>query len=190
MTEKGRDRAMIRRATEGDIPAVGEIYERLLEREAAGLSTTGWLPGVYPVEATARAAWKRGDLFVWEESGGIWAAAIINQLQVDAYAQGDWSCPAPEDKVMVLHTLVVDPARGGRGLGRGFVAFYEDYAREKGCTALRMDTNARNQRARELYKKLGYREAGIVPCTFNGIPGVELVLLEKSCKWVREEGSP
>ncbi|CCX75214.1 acetyltransferase GNAT family [Dorea sp. CAG:105] len=30
-----------------------------------------------------------------------------------------------------------------------------------------------------MYKRFGYREADIVPCEFNGIPGVQLVLLEK-----------
>ena len=34
--------------------------------------------------------------------------------------------------------------------------------------------------AHEFYAKLGYREAGIVPCTFNGIEGIDLVMLEKS----------
>ena len=33
--------------------------------------------------------------------------------------------------------------------------------------------------ARALYKKLGYKEIDIVPTVFNGIPGVNLVLLEK-----------
>ena len=42
-----------------------------------------------------------------------------------------------------------------------------------------MDTNARNRAARALYKKLGYEEVSIVPCTFNGIAGVQLVCLEK-----------
>ena len=57
--------------------------------------------------------------------------------------------------------------------------YYETYALENGCRYLRMDTNARNTRARTMYRKLGYREAGIVPTTFNGIEGVQLVLLEK-----------
>lgn len=170
---------MIRKAMEEDVPAVGKIYERILAQEAAGLCTTGWLPGVYPVEATAHAAWKRGELFVWEAEGRLLAAAILNQTQPDSYAKGDWQFPASSEKVMVLHTLVVDPEEKGRGLGRQFVAFYERYAAEHGCTVLRMDTNARNQRARALYRSLGYREAGIVPCEFNGIPNVELVLLEK-----------
>ena len=42
-----------------------------------------------------------------------------------------------------------------------------------------MDTNAKNTAARTLYQKLGYRESGIVPTVFNGIAGVDLVLLEK-----------
>ena len=79
----------------------------------------------------------------------------------------------------MLHTLVVDPALPRQGLGRRFVAFYEDYARSRGWPCLRMDTNAKNTVAREFYRKLGYEEIGIVPCVFNGIPDVDLVLLEK-----------
>lgn len=30
-----------------------------------------------------------------------------------------------------------------------------------------------------MYAKHGWREAGIVPCTFNGLTGVQLVCLEK-----------
>ena len=67
----------------------------------------------------------------------------------------------------------------GKGYGRAFVNFYETHAKETGCTELRMDTNERNAAARALYHKLGYEEIGIVPTTFNGLPGVHLVLLEK-----------
>ena len=80
---------------------------------------------------------------------------------------------------MVLHTLVVDPAFAGRGCGKQFVAFYEEHSRACGCPYLRMDTNAKNAAARRLYSRLGYWEAGIVPCAFNGIPDVQLVCLEK-----------
>ena len=67
----------------------------------------------------------------------------------------------------------------GKGYGRAFVEYYETYARENGCTELRIDTNARNEVARAMYKKHGYTEIGIVPTVFNVIEGVQLVLLEK-----------
>lgn len=43
-----------------------------------------------------------------------------------------------------------------------------------------MDTNVKNQAARRLYAQPGYREAGIVDCNFNGMPGVKRVCLEKT----------
>ena len=107
------------------------------------------------------------------------AAAIINRIQVPVYAEVGWLYHAEPDEVMVLHTLVVDPLRAGRGYGTAFVAYYESYAKNNGCPVLRMDTNEKNAAARRLYARLGYREAGIVPCVFNGIKGVGLVCLEK-----------
>ena len=135
---------------------------------------------MYPVRATAEAALQRGDLFVLEEDNRVLGAAVINSRQVDVYAGAPWEHEAPDDEVCVLHTLVISPRRNGRGLGRRFVDFYETYAREHGCTELRIDTNARNLRAREMYRRLGYTEIAVVPTVFNGIPDVQLVLLEKS----------
>lgn len=170
---------MIRKAAQSDLSAVAAIYEKLHTEEEAGHITIGWIRGVYPTEDTARQALRRGDLFVQEDRGRLVGAAILNQIQVDAYYGGPWQYEAEDSEVMVLHTLVIDPDAAGKGYGKQFVAFYEDYAREHGCSVLRMDTNSRNARARAMYQKLGYREAGIVPCVFNGIAGVGLVLLEK-----------
>lgn len=170
---------MIRKATESDIAGIVRIYDRILENEAAGLCQTGWIRGVYPTESTALDALQKGELFVCEEDGAIAAAAKINHEQVPAYADCAWANDAPDDQIMVLHTLVVDPAKNGHGCGKQFVSFYEDYALRHGCRFLRMDTNQRNTAARRLYAGLGYREAGIVSCDFNGIGGVRLVCLEK-----------
>ena len=170
----------IRKAMQADVPAVAGIYDRILLKEEAGQVTIGWLRGVYPTEQTARAALAADDLFVMEADGVICATARINQVQVPEYRNADWRyADVPENEIMVLHTLVVDPLESGHGYGTKFVAFYEQYALENGCPFLRMDTNEKNSTARALYKKLGYREVGIVPCDFNGIPGVRLVCLEK-----------
>ncbi len=170
---------MIRKAKEGDIEAVAAIYDKLHTLEEAGKLHTGWIRSIYPTIATARAALERDDLFVYEQEGRILAAARINQEQVPEYTACVWQYDAPDDEIMVLHTLVVDPEEARRGLGKSFVRFYEEYALQNGCPYLRMDTNKTNAPARALYAKLGYSEPGIVSCVFNGIEGVQLVCLEK-----------
>ena len=171
---------MIRKAAAADIPAIAGIYDRILTKEEAGQATIGWARGVYPTEGFARRALEAKDLFVLEDGGAICATARINQEQVPEYAGGDWLYgDAPDAEIMVLHTLVVDPQAAGRGYGRAFVSFYEQYAKDHGCRYLRMDTNAVNAAARRFYAKLGFRESGIVGCVFNGIPDVKLVCLEK-----------
>ena len=144
--------------------------------------------------AAPTSAGSPGCIPLWKRPGRPWSgtssscsaggekvvgSAIINQTQVDVYAQAAWQYPAQDSQVMVLHTLVIDPSESAHGYGGQFAAFYEAYAAQNGCPYLRIDTNARNEVARKFYKKLGYREVGIVPCRFNGLPDVDLVMLEK-----------
>ena len=173
---------IIRKATSADLSAVESVYHEIHDAEEKGIITTGWLKGIYPVRAVAERALQRDDLFVMEEDGVICGAALINQIQVDVYAGAPWKHDVPDDQVCVLHTLVISPKANGRGLGKRFVRFYEDYALKNGMPELRIDTNEKNVRARAMYRKLGYEEIGIVPTVFNGIPDVNLVLLEKYLK--------
>ena len=106
---------------------------------------------------------ERGVMYVLED-GGVKAECVVTD-------EGGG--------ILELKNLAVLPEAQGKGYGKAFVAFYEQYARENGCRVLRMDTNRRNARARKMYAGLGYREIGIVPCDFNGISGIDLVLLEK-----------
>ncbi len=170
---------MFRQATIKDLDRISEIYDAIHTREEQGQYTTGWLRGIYPTRAVGAQGISEGDLFVEVEGDTVVAAARINREQTAAYREVMWENDAPDAQIMVLHTLVVDPAREGRGYGRRFVRFYEDYARAQGASLLRMDTNAINTRARALYRSLGYREAGTVRCAFNGIPDIHLVCLEK-----------
>lgn len=170
---------MIRKATAKDIDAVEKLYDAIHTAEENGKQTIGWIRGIYPVRKTAETALARDDLFVLEDDGKICGTGILNKIQVDSYAEGHWEHEVPDERVCVLHTLVIDPDSAGKGYGKAFIEYYETYARENGCTELRIDTNARNEVARAMYKKHGYTEIGIVPTVFNSIEGVQLVLLEK-----------
>lgn len=170
---------MIRKAMMKDIDDIEDIYNRVLNMEECGKARIGWQRGVYPTRDTAMQALLRGDLFVNERDGKLIASAIINHRQMDSYGLAHWRVKAAANEVMVLHTLVVDPQFFGRGIGREFVEYYEQYAKENDCKDLRMDTQEKNHAAKNLYHRLGYEEIGIVPCDFNGIKGISLVLLEK-----------
>lgn len=167
---------IIRQAKDTDIDAIAEIYDEIITAEEKGLLSTGWLRGIYPTRKTAKEAVLRGDMFVLED-GKVVASGVINQIQVDVYYGAPWEHDT--DDVCVLHTLAVSTQASGRGYGRALVEFYEQWAKQHGLMELRIDTNATNKAARAMYRKLGYKEIDIVPTDFNGLPGIDLVLLEK-----------
>ena len=170
---------MIRLAREGDIDAVAEIYSHIHDGEEMGQSTVGWTRNVYPTRKTAIDALARGDMYVIELEGKVAGCAIINKTQLDGYFTANWKYKAEPDEVLVLHTLSIDPVQQGKGLGRAFVNYYEQMARESGCKVLRIDTQKKNVSARALYQKLGFIESDFLVCDFYGIDSVQLVLLEK-----------
>lgn len=169
----------IKKASRLDLDAVEKVYSEVHDAEEAGRITTGWIRSIYPTRQTAEAALDRDDLFVLTEDGDVVGTAIINQIQVDVYYGAPWEHEADDNDVCVLHTLVISPGAGRKGYGNAFIRFYEEYAANIGCHELRIDTNARNKTARSMYRKAGYKEIDIVPTIFNGIPGIDLVLLEK-----------
>lgn len=170
---------VIRRALLSDIEAIARIYSDVHTAEENGTLAIGWDRNVYPTRETARSAIENSEMFVMEVDRQIVAAAIINNQQLPAYSGCDWLFRASDSEVCVLHTLVVDPNRTGKGYGTSFVGFYEDYAREHGFKVLRIDTQEKNSTARKFYAALGFREAGVVDCIFNNIPDIKIVCLEK-----------
>jgi GNAT superfamily N-acetyltransferase len=171
---------MIRKATEKDIDAIEAIYDRIHTEQEQGRTVIGWQRGIYPTRQTAEMALQRQDLFVMTDAEGqIVAAAIFNQRQDDFYFEAPWQYPCEPGDVMVMHTLVTDPAVQQWGHGSAFAEFYEEYALKQDCHYLHIDTNERNTTARRFYRNRGYREIGVCPCDFNGLMGVRLVLLEK-----------
>ncbi|MEL6103726.1 MAG: GNAT family N-acetyltransferase [Pseudomonadota bacterium] len=60
-----------------------------------------------------------------------------------------------------ISELWVDRRHRGDGLGSKLIRSAEIFAKEKGCIRLHLET--RNEKARELYEKLGYTVFGYLP---------------------------
>lgn len=59
-----------------------------------------------------------------------------------------------------LYSIAVDPDARGRGVGGALLAAAEDAARDRGCTALRLELRDDNAAARAMYGRHGYRHIG------------------------------
>ena len=78
-----------------------------------------------------------------------------------------------------IFLLFVDPAHGGRGVGRALLAAGHDALRTAGRTEAFLFTEERNLRARSVYGAAGYLADGTVrESDFQGVPLRELRLVK------------
>ncbi len=172
---------MIRKALVRDLDEVEAIYHEVLDFEAANGSYTNWQKGLYPTKGDAEKALREGTLFVGEdEAGRLYGSIILNHIQPKEYGNIPWKISAENDDVLVIHTLCIRPNSSGKGYGREFVAFAEEYARKRWCKVIRLDTYEGNEPAIGLYSNLGYALAGKCLFHFQNVIWENLVCMEKS----------
>ncbi len=169
---------MIRKATQNDIKRVADIYDKLIDFESETVSYTGWKKGVYPTSHEPETAVPLGTMFVYEENGEVSASMIINSNQAEAYREMPWKYKACNEKVLVIHTLCVDPNQKGKGIGKAMVNFVKDYAKQNGFEVIRIDTGITNLPAQSLYSKLGFETVGRKTVMHHGVLPIELLYLE------------
>lgn len=169
---------MIRKAAAEDISFVEEIYNEITSNEEI-IKFTQWMKGLYPTVLTAQKSFEEGTLFVSENDGVIIGAVILNHEQPEEYKKLKWSIEAEGEKVLVIHTLCIKPSFSKMGLGQKFIIFAENYAKELGCTAIRLDTNDKNVPGANLYKKMGYTHVGNADFNFQGLKYQNLKCFDK-----------
>jgi GNAT superfamily N-acetyltransferase len=60
-------------------------------------------------------------------------------------------------KIWILNDLFVAPDHRRRGVARRLIEAVDEHARADGASAVRLETEAANHRARQLYQAAGYR---------------------------------
>lgn len=127
---------LIRRATEYDVPAIGECvaaaYRHYIDR-------IGKPPG--PMLDDYAEVVRRHEVFVAETEG------IVGVLVLIRMPTG-----------ILLDNVAVDPGHQGQGLGKRLIAFAESEAKNRGFEALELYTHERMHENLALYVALGYEE--------------------------------
>lgn len=161
---------MVRPASAEDVEAVGKMYDAVnayFER-TINYCAPNWKKGVYPASADARRAYGEGSLFVRKEGERVVGSVVIDGSQHPEYRKIPWGFQGPDNQVMVLHTLVVDPDFRNCKVGEEIVRFAIEYCRNRNAKAIRLDTHYRNLPARKLYEKCGFCSMGLTTAFING----------------------
>jgi ribosomal protein S18 acetylase RimI-like enzyme len=137
----------------------------------------------FPQWARHHRVWYTADL---RENGGLSDEAAVEKAQRDmdrafpsGFATPDNSCfvveaagervgsvwfsPRQEngETVAFLYAIEIDEAHRGRGFGRAAMQLFEQEARRRGFSQVRLNVFGGNERARALYRSLGYGERSV-----------------------------
>ena len=182
--DKGRD-MQIRKCTEEDIKAAGAFYDRVVLWLDQHINYPKWIYKVYPSERSAREMTAAGNQYLCEEDGTLIGAFVLNTDPQGNYHKGSWKKDIPDGEYLVLHSLAIDPAMHGKGIGSEVIRFCENKARTEGFRALRVDIVPDNLPARKLYEKNGFTSAGDVDLE-RGIENIPVFsLYEKNWETVK-----
>jgi len=115
----------------------------------------------YPDRVNIQNDLETKTLFAYRESGRILGIVVLNESQDEEYAEIDW-LTSDTDKNIVVHRLAVLPDYQGKGIARKLMDFSENFAKEQGYDAIRLDTFSQNPRNQRFYTNRGYTDLGPV----------------------------
>ncbi len=159
---------MIRLAVITDLESIEQGYREHFLYEKMHGAYTVFQEGVYPTRKDAKKALCNNALYVCEENGAVLGSMILDGYQPDEYRKIRWQSKAEDEKVNVIHLLMVRPCAAGKGVGSALVNYAAEVSKQRGCTVIRLDTGEQNIPAVSLYKKLGFRLAEAAPMKVGG----------------------
>lgn len=165
----------IRLGTINDVVAVVKLYDSINDYLFEHVNYPGWRKGIYPAKEDATLGIKEGSLFVAFLENELVGSFILRNKSEKAYNQATWQKKLEDKDIYVLYTFVVSPNYLNKGIGYKLLQFAEQFGRNQGMQALRLDVFENNQPAINLYEKYG----------FKYIDTVDLGLEEYGLKWFK-----
>lgn len=160
---------MIREAVIADLDSIEEMYHEHFFHEKEYGAYTVFREGIYPTRADAEKALRNQSLYVYVENDVVLGSIIINGQQPEEYKKIYWKSQASDEKVKVIHLLMVRPCMAGKGIGTALIDFAVNIAKQQSCIAVRLDTGEQNIPAVALYKKLGFQLAAASSMKVGGM---------------------
>lgn len=145
----------IRQAQKSDLESISDLITRTV---TTGESVSGWDSNYPTIDIFIRDI-DSGHLYLYENNNKISGIiAIIPGPDAD-YKDIIWEASG---KALILHRLCVDPSYRKQGIASGLMQYAETFARREKYKSLQLDTRECNSTAIALYKKLGYKQTGII----------------------------
>ena len=159
---------MIRKATLEDINSIAELYDRVIDYQAANGGYMSWIKNLYPTSKTASDALSLDTLYVYDTNGKIAASVILDCVQPDEYKAIKWETASDMRDAIVVHTLCVDPEFMGMGIASEILSFAKKLAKSLDCASSRLATNSKNSGAIQFYEKNGFTIIGYDKVLLDG----------------------
>lgn len=159
---------MIRKATSNDIKSIAELYDRVIDFQAANGGYMSWIKNIYPTEKTAADALLLDTLYVYDSYGKVAGSVILDCIQPEDYKALNWRTVNDEREAIVVHTLCVDPEYMGIGIATEMLSFAKKLAKDLNCASIRLATNSKNLGAVNLYEKNGFTVIGYNKSLLDG----------------------
>lgn len=147
-----------RLADVSDFAAVQSLFKQAISKMQAE-QIDQW-DEIYPDQAILAADIERRQMYLLVIDGVIAAAVVLNEYQDEEYATGNWAFL--DGRIAVIHRLCVHTGFQDAGVGKRTIQLAEALLASQGYAAIRLDSFLENPKALQLYRRLGYRPAGIV----------------------------
>ncbi|OZM56220.1 hypothetical protein CIB95_12405 [Lottiidibacillus patelloidae] len=112
----------------------------------------------YPSEEHISYHLKEKELFVIEDTNGIYGAVVLNEWQSPEWKEVNWH----GDNPLIIHMLCIHPTKQNIGAGKALLQFSDKMAKESQYSSLRLDSFSGNEKSLSFYKNAGYKEVGSV----------------------------
>ena len=150
-------------ATIADLSSIMDLYKQCT-RYLLAQGIDQW-DQTYPDIETAKQDIQKRDMYVMKIRDNVLGSIVINEEQDEQYEDIRWKIPC--ENPLVIHRLCINPNIQFRGSGKRLCLFAEEYGTMNGNDVIRLDTYTGNPTAMNLYRKLGYTQAG-GHCFYHG----------------------